>query len=111
VCGREGFDLSLRYRVNPTLWFRRTVPQRDRQAATGLKERNQLAKGASAIDRCNVHPNRAQQDKVERQAKVDDPTEAGQSVHHPSYCRRRMQTLAFSVHPGRRLDGDDLETA
>jgi hypothetical protein len=65
-------NLRLQNGVNAALGLCWTVAQSDTHAAARFKEGNQFAEGASAIGWENMHPNRAQQDQIERQTKMQD---------------------------------------
>lgn len=56
-----------------------------------------------------MHPDRAQQDHVEREAETENFLEAGQAIRYPADSGDRMDALCLGKHLARRIDGNDLK--
>jgi hypothetical protein len=71
--------------------FRRPVAERHSKATARLQERHELSKCVRPFGRRDVHPDCAQQDQVEREAKTEHLVEARQVS-----CIQRMAAMTMS---------------
>ena len=91
--------------------FSRAVPQRHCQNATRFQHGDQLAKGAGPLCRRNVHPDRAGEDDVKRQAKTEGRIQTGKTIAKPTDAGVRMQSARLREHAARRIDSNHLMAA
>jgi hypothetical protein len=74
------------------------------EQGTCLEQRNQLAERSRTRVWRDVHPNRAEEYQVKRDAEAVNSIKVGQLVIDPADARFTVPVLPLKPHRGRRLD-------
>src|SRR5690606_18077976 len=109
VIAREALDLMCADRMEAPSRLGWALAQGDRDQAAWLEHVDQLSERACALARRNVHPDRREQNDVERGAETRDARQCGQPVVDPANARMRVSALALFAHAARRLGRNHLE--
>ncbi len=110
VVQAEALDLELVDRPHRPVVGGGAVAQGEHHAPARLEQGGELAHGAAAIGRGDVHPDPGQPDQVEAEAEAVDVGECRETVVDPADGGGGVAALGFLAQGGGGFDGDDFPT-